>query len=60
MYVIKKTKQLLYILIFVKMYTFDVADGCAGKTVYLIEGLLWGVGFETNLRNGNRGVGASA
>ena len=42
------------------MYTFDVADGCAGKTVYLIEGLLWGVGFETDLRNGNRGVGASA
>ena len=42
------------------MYTFDVADGCAGKTVCLIEGLLWGVGFETDPRNGNRGVGASA
>ena len=42
------------------MYTFDVADGFAGKTVYLIEGLLWGVGFETDFRNGNRGVGASA
>ena len=28
--------------------------------MYLIEGLLRGVGFETDLRNGNRGVGAQA
>ena len=53
-------KKNIYIRIFDKKYMFDVADGCAGKTVYLIEGLLWGVGFETDLRNGNRGVGASA
>ena len=39
---------------------FDVADGFTSKAVYLIEGLLRGVGFETDLRNGNRGVGAQA
>ncbi len=38
-----------------------MADRCISKAVYLIEGLLRGVGFETDLRNnGNTGVGAQA